>query len=103
MPSGFAGEVAQFSQAHKNVETARNTLDAELKKLRGEIEQTRAGWKGGAAEAFQQLMARFDENAVKLNNALQGIGEQLQAAGSTYEAAEEEQASVVNNITKSLG
>lgn len=102
MAGGFEGEIEQFSQAHASVEEAKGTLDTLLNNLRSTIEETRAGWQGEAHKAFDTLMARFDENALKLNQSLQGIGEQLQQAGSTYQAQEEEVSQQVGQIGKTL-
>jgi WXG100 family type VII secretion target len=102
MAEGFAGETAQFTKAHQDVEATKQSLDQQLNSLRSAIEDTRAGWKGPAKVKFDELMMRFDENATRLNKSLQGIGEQLQAAGSTYEAEEEAVSQQVTSITSRL-
>lgn len=102
MAGGFEGEIAQFSAAHKSVEETKGNLDKILGDVRSTVQETRAGWQGNAEKTFERLMERFDENAVKLNNALQGIGEQLQSAGSTYEAQEMEVEEQISNISKGL-
>ncbi|WP_158881233.1 WXG100 family type VII secretion target [Amycolatopsis anabasis] len=91
MAEGFTGEVAQFTQAEKDVTACRDQMDQRLLKLRGEIEATQAGWDGEAAQAFQNIMMRFNEAGRKLNHALFGIGELLEQAGSTYQASEQQQ------------
>lgn len=101
--SGYKGDVATFTATHQKVEENKNTIDTELKKLRGNIEATAGQWQGGAAEAFRQLMERFDEDSAKLANALAGIAELLQQAGSQYEAQEEEHSSSMSGIMNALG
>lgn len=100
---GYAGEVAQFTQAHKKVSDVKSTIDSELKKLGGNMEATAGSWEGGAALAFRQLMERFNGDALKLSNALQGIADLLQEAGSTYERQEESAGESFGNIGNALG
>ncbi|MDV6013090.1 WXG100 family type VII secretion target [Haloechinothrix sp. LS1_15] len=102
MAQGFSGEIEEFTRAHQNVEATKANLDQILNKVRSTVEETRAGWQGQANKAFEELMARFDANALKMNQALQGIGEQLQAAGSTYEAQEMEVSEQVSSISSTL-
>lgn len=90
MPGGYKGDVAEFTSAHQKVSENKTTVDQELRKLRGNMEATAGQWEGPAAVAFRKLMTRFDEDAIKLSDALQGIADLLQTAGSKYEAQEEE-------------
>ncbi|SFQ26272.1 WXG100 family type VII secretion target [Amycolatopsis arida] len=100
--SGFKGEVEQFSQAEKNVVDVKNSMVQNLNKLRDNIEATRAGWSGPAAEAFNNVMMRFDENSRKMYDSLEGIGNLLQQAGSKYQAAEDAQLDSVNSVARSM-
>ncbi|MGH3450020.1 MAG: WXG100 family type VII secretion target [Haloechinothrix sp.] len=100
--SGYKGEVAEFTAAHQKVSDNKTTIDQELRKLRGNMEATAGQWEGGAATAFRSLMTRFDEDALKLSEALQGISELLQSAGSQYEAQEEEHSQSFSGITSAL-
>jgi uncharacterized protein YukE len=53
--------------------------------------------------AFQNLMVRWDDAAQRLNHALQGIGESIQASSATYAAQEEQHSQTMSSITQSLG
>lgn len=99
---GYKGEIAEFTRIHGDVNKVNSNLSAELKKLRGNMEQTAGAWEGGAATAFRQLMERFDTNAAKLNDALADIGELLKTAGSGYEAQEEEHSQSINQLSNVL-
>jgi WXG100 family type VII secretion target len=102
MVDGFTGEVSQFTQAEKDVTSVRDQMDQRLMKLRGEIEATQAGWDGEAAQAFQNIMLRFNEAGKKLNHSLQGIGELLEQAGSTYQASEQQQQDFIKAKTAGI-
>ncbi|WP_020668389.1 WXG100 family type VII secretion target [Amycolatopsis nigrescens] len=103
MAQGFTGEVAQFTQAEKDVSATRAEMDRNLNALQDKIEATQAGWDGQAAVAFQNVMMRFNETGRKLNQSLQGIGELLAQAGSTYQASEEEQQTFVKSFNEGFG
>ena len=60
-------------------------------------------WQGQAAVAFNQLMVRFNENAEKLRAALNGIGEQISGASTTYATEDETQQQAMSAITNALG
>ncbi|WP_216210440.1 WXG100 family type VII secretion target [Amycolatopsis aidingensis] len=102
MAGGFKGDVTQFTQAEKDVTDVKNAMVQNLNTLRDNIEATRAGWSGKAAEAFNNVMMRFDENSRKMYESLQGIGELLQQAGSQYEAAEQAQLDAVQSASRGL-
>ncbi|MPY98412.1 MAG: WXG100 family type VII secretion target [Actinophytocola sp.] len=91
--SGFTGEVAEFTRIHQALTGVNSELNSTFKSLQGNMEQALATWKGPAAESFRRLMERFNENAIKLNDSLDGISDLLQSAGSKYEAQEEEASS----------
>lgn len=102
MASGFQGTPEDFQKAFGDVENAKASMDANLSQLRSNIESTQAAWQGEAAKAFNAVMVAFDEKANKLGQALQNIGELLEQSGNKYAAAEEEQNSVISNISAGL-
>ncbi|MBB3662113.1 MULTISPECIES: WXG100 family type VII secretion target [Prauserella salsuginis group] len=103
MAGGFAGTPEQFQKAFQDVSETKGQMDANMQKLRSNIEATSAGWQGEAAGAFQNVMAAFDEKNHKLNQALQDIADLLQQSGHKYQQAEEEQNSAISNIGNVLG
>ncbi|MEU4668997.1 WXG100 family type VII secretion target [Amycolatopsis sp. NPDC023774] len=100
---GFEGTPEEFTNAENRVTDVRVAMDQHLSKLSGEIEATRAGWDGDAAQAFNNVMQRFDAAGKKLNQALQNIADLLQQAGSKYQRAEQEQQETVNSFNKGFG
>ncbi|MFG1639656.1 WXG100 family type VII secretion target [Amycolatopsis sp. NPDC049252] len=98
--SGFTGTVAQFTDAEGRVTEVRAGMDANLSTLRDRIEATRAGWQGDAQKAFDNVMARFDDDARQMNQALQKIAELLREAGSKYEKSEQQQQEILGAVNR---
>jgi len=103
MAAGYAGTVSDFTNAHQKVTSVREDVDGTLKAVRDEVAGLQGAWKGQAATAFTTLMQRFDGDAVKLNQALQAIADQLAAAGSTYAQQEQSKHESFGNISNQLG
>jgi WXG100 family type VII secretion target len=103
MPEGYTGTVTDFTNAHQKVLSVKQDVDGTLKNVRNEVAGLQGQWAGQAATAFTAMMNRFDGDAVKLNQALEAIAEQLQAAGSTYEQQEQSKHEAFGNISSQLG
>jgi len=103
MPGGYTGEIQDFTNAHQRVIQVNESVTGILKQVQNQVMSLQGAWTGAAATAFSNLMARYNDDAVRLNQALQAIAEQLQAAGSTYEAQEESKQSSFGNIGNQLG
>jgi WXG100 family type VII secretion target len=100
--AGYAGTPQDFTQAHTNVVKVKEDVEGELKNLWSAISQLQGLWAGPAQKAFHTMMERFDADAKRLNTALEGIGEQLKAAGSTYTESEQQQQDVFGNLSSQL-
>jgi WXG100 family type VII secretion target len=88
MANGYAGTPAEFATASGHVDEAMGTMNGQLSKLRAAIEATSGGWVGEAAQAFQNVMTRFDEQSLKLTGALGEIGDLLKQTGGMYSGQE---------------
>lgn len=103
MSGGFTGTPEQFQKAYQDVANTKGAMDQNLNQLRDNIEATRAGWGGDAAQAFQKVMQSFDEKARNLTKALDDIGELLEQSGVKYQQAEEQQSETISAISSALG
>lgn len=101
--AGYEGTVDQFTTAHKDVVSTKEGVEGTLKTLFNQLGELESAWRGTAKTSFDALMARFNDDAIKLNRALEGIGEQLLAAGSSYRESEESQQDSFSKITGALG
>jgi len=103
MAGGYTGTVQDFTDANKKVVSVKEQVEQDLKTLYNQLTSLEHAWKGMAKTAFDQLMLRFSEDEQKLNQALAGIAEQLQAAGSQYHESETSQQDSFSHITNALG
>lgn len=90
MAGGFTGRPEDFAAAHGKVNDVKAQMDANLKQLESAIEATQAGWQGNAALVFNQVMQAFNEKSMKLNQALDHIGELLKSSGVQYDTQEQD-------------
>lgn len=98
----FTTGSTEMLQAVKTMEDVNQQLQGSLRALQGEVEQVAGAWKGSAATAFANLMARFNEDATKLNNDLQQISEAVSGNNKTYQANEENAQSSISGIMNGL-
>ena len=75
--------------ASGHVQDVNQRIQSLMSSLRGEVSTVGSHFHGSAASTFTQLMARFDDDAAKLNQALMGISEQLEASGKGYQSTDE--------------
>nr|WP_291419197.1 WXG100 family type VII secretion target [Actinophytocola sp.] len=102
MPDGYTGEISQFTDAHAKVISVREDVDATLKQTMDVVMGLEGSWKGAAATAFNNMMLRFKDDSDKLNQALEAIAEQLQAAGSEYQTQEDTKLDAFGNLSSQL-
>lgn len=79
--SALSGSV---SRTASDVRSSHASLHSQLNPLFG------ADWSGAAATQFTTLYEQFDQHARGLSDALDGIGQLLGRAGSTYAEVEQQ-------------
>jgi WXG100 family type VII secretion target len=89
MPSGYTGTVQDFTDAQAKVTGVSDDVQATIKQVADTVMGLQPAWTGAAATAFQNMMARLNDDATKLQQALTAIAEQLGSAGGTYQAQED--------------
>ncbi len=89
MASRFITDSATMDRAVKQVNDVDAEIQSSLSSLRAEVATAPAHFKGNAAQTFTQLMATYDQNALKLRQALRGIAEQLSASSKSYAAQDQ--------------
>lgn len=103
MAGSFGTDPAVMQKAAQQVRQVSDDISQELRSLVGNLEPVAASWKGSAASAFQQLMIRWNDDAGKLTQALQGIAEMLDSTQKNYSQIEESNSSNIGNIMQGLG
>ena len=75
-------------------------VSCSLKRLEGDLSTIGSSWQGAASVQFSSLMAQWQENAAKVNQALQDLADNLRATDSSMEANESE---TENSFAQLLG
>jgi WXG100 family type VII secretion target len=101
--ASFGTTFDEMSKAAQAVEQTVQDIGAEQRKLMSALEPIASSWKGQAASAFQQLMQRFNEDAGKLTQALDAIGQAMSANNKNYSQVEQQNNSSITNLLSSLG
>lgn len=94
---------ADLAKASQSVQQTVQDIQSQMSSLQSAVDPLGASWKGQAYQAFQQLMERFRDDGTKLTQALQAIGEAIDANNKNYTATEEQNHSAISNILGSLG
>ena len=101
--SGFGTDSATLDALAKRIMDVDEQAQAKLRAVRSAAETVQASWKGSAATAFQNLIARFDEDGRKVSEALREISAQIASSAEVYQRNEDEQESAVSNVSSRLG
>lgn len=101
--SAYGLSFEEMDAAGRHVLDTNQHIQSMLSQLKGNLAPLAGAWQGSAAVAFQNLMVRWDDAALRLNMALEGIGTSIQASSGTYAAQEEQHSQAMSTITQSLG
>ncbi len=93
---------AELAQMSRQASDANSSVQAQLGQVRSVIDGVRSGWEGQAQAAFTSLMQSWDADAKKLNDALMGISQTLDASGRSFDAAQQEHTADITRISGSL-
>lgn len=98
MADVISAEEGALRKGAEAVSNAKTNIDGQLKNVRGEIEQLRSFWTGGAANSFTQLMNRWDEESKKLNNVLVTLEEALRGTEKDQAASEQSHQQAISGL-----
>ena len=101
--SSFNVTSADLAKASQSVQTTVQDIQAQMRSLQSAVEPLGASWKGQAYQAFQQLMQRFNDDGTKLTQALEAIGQAIDANNKNYTATEEQNHSSISKLLSGLG
>jgi WXG100 family type VII secretion target len=102
MAGPFSVDHSTLHAAAGDVRSTRGEVDGELQKLRGVVDDLAAAWKGQAAGAFQQLMARWDDDSRKLLSALDDIAGLLDKSATTHQSNDDQQHQMLPKFNSAL-
>ena len=89
-----------LAQGVSAIESTYNDLQGHFRRLEGDLSTIGSSWQGAASVQFSSLMAQWQENAAKVNQALQDLADNLRATDSSMEANESE---TENSFAQLLG
>ena len=89
-----------LAQGVSAIESTYNDLQGHFRRLEGDLSTIGSSWQGSASVQFTQLMTQWQENAAKVNQALQDLADNLRATDSSMEANESE---TENSFSQLLG
>ena len=89
-----------LKQGFSAVESTKADIGSHLKRLEGDLSTIGSSWQGAASVQFTSLMTQWQENAAKVNQALQDLADNLRATDSSMEANESE---TENSFSQLLG
>jgi WXG100 family type VII secretion target len=103
MADAYGLSFEEMDAAGRHVLDVNQDIQSNLSQLRNNLAPLAGAWRGQASTAFQNLMVRWDDAALRLNDALESIGTSIQASSTSYAAQEEEHSQTMSTITQSLG
>ena len=101
--SSYQTDIQTMGDASQKVFNVNQQVQSRLSQLRSQLEPLSGVWKGQAYSSFQSLMARWDQDAQQLNQALRAIGDGLKGNQQRYQQSEETNQSSFRSITNRLG
>lgn len=102
MGQQFGTQVEQMQAAANHVAEVNQSVQGQLSALSNQLAPLAGAWQGQAAAAFHMLIERWNANARSLHEALNAIGEQIQASGATYAQADETENQAFSQINAAL-
>ena len=101
--NSYQTDIQTMGDASQKVFNVNQQVQSRLSQLRSQLEPLSGVWKGQAYSSFQSLMARWDQDAQQLNQALHAIGDGLKGNQQRYQQSEETNQSSFRSITNRLG
>jgi WXG100 family type VII secretion target len=95
-------DAATLHKAANDTRSTRTEVEGDLRRLASLAEELAGQWRGTAASGFQTLITRFNEDAMKLQQALGDIADLLDKEANTHQANDEQQGQMINKFTNVL-
>jgi WXG100 family type VII secretion target len=87
-----------MSDAADKVARVNSDVQALLSSLRAKVEMVNGAWAGTARVAFDGLIARWDTDARKLNDALLAISDTIRVNSRNYDETQDAHTTSLNNV-----
>ena len=77
-----------LAQGVSAIESTYNALQGHFRRLEGDLSTIGSSWQGSASVQFTQLMQQWQDNAAKVNEALQELADNLRGTDKAMQANE---------------
>ena len=77
-----------LAQGVSAIEGTYNDLQGHFRRLEGDLSTIGSPWQGSASVQFTQLMQQWQDNAAKINQALQDLADKLRSTDKAMQANE---------------
>ena len=77
-----------LAQGVSAIESTYNGLQGHFRRLEGDLSTIGSSWQGSASVQFTQLMQQWQDNAAKVNQALQELADNLRGTDKAMQANE---------------
>ena len=103
MVNYFATDSNQMVTTAGDVDGVNSEVQGELNRIRGVVDGLAGEWRGQAKSAFDELMVRWDDAAMRLSNALTDIADNIRDNSSHFNTGEEESTHAFKQVASAGG
>jgi WXG100 family type VII secretion target len=90
MAGQFGTETDAMLTVSQRIQDIKQGMQGHMSTLQSQLAPLAGTWRGQGSMAFQQLMARWNEDAVRINTALDEIAAKVGQSGRNYAASDED-------------
>ena len=90
MAGQFGTETDVMLTASQRIQDIKQGMQGHMSSLQSQLAPLAGTWRGQGSVAFQGLMARWNEDATRINTALDEIAAKVGRSGQDYAASDEE-------------
>jgi WXG100 family type VII secretion target len=90
MAGQFGTETDVMLTASQRIQDIKQGMQGHMSSLQSQLAPLAGTWRGQGSVAFQQLMARWNEDATRINTALDEIATKIGQSGRNYAASDED-------------
>lgn len=103
MSDKISAEDGAILRGASAVNETKGAIDTERRAVQDSVQQARSRWSGPAANAYLQLMERWDAQAKTINDVLIELENNLRGTASDQAATEEDHQQNIGRIAGLLG
>lgn len=98
MAGQFGTQTDTMLAAAQRIEDIHQAMQGQMRSLQSQLAPLAGTWRGQASVAFQQVMTRWNEDATRINTALDDIAAKVAQGGRDYAASDEENRQAINRL-----